>query len=84
MKKYPEIGDWVTICCYCDLYQVLTQEEIDEIISDNEDGIGYKIFSSLKEAIRELDLNGGDPDSKKGFFNDNKRNIEITNLINNK
>lgn len=56
LKGLIKIGMWASNCCDRDLFEIKTQEQIDDIIewiiSDIDDGIStYTIFSTKKEAL---------------------------------
>jgi uncharacterized protein YbaR (Trm112 family) len=57
-----KIGMWACPCCHRDLYQIQTEEEINTIIEDWDEGISHDVYDSKKEAL--LDIRKGFTDIK--------------------
>jgi len=51
------IGHWATLCCHLDLFQVLTEEKLQEIRLDwAEDGIPWEAWETEPEALAAIAL----------------------------
>lgn len=57
----PQIGMWATQCCYRDLYQIESQDQIDTILGDWDEGISHDVYFSKKEALLEIRKQWDDP-----------------------
>ncbi len=66
--KTPQIGYWCTTHCWCGLQQVMKDDDLKEVLEDIKEGIIECVFEDLKDAEHCLDMNGGDEESKKRFF----------------
>lgn len=50
----PYVGCWATLCCKLDLYQVTTQEELDELREWIEEDWAVGIWPTREDALRDL------------------------------
>ena len=66
--KTPQIGYWYTSHCWCDLEQIKTKEDLEDCLEGIKERIVEGVFEDLEDAERHLDINGGDEESKKRFF----------------
>jgi hypothetical protein len=57
----PQIGMWATQCCHRDLYQIESQDQIDIILDDWDEGISHDVYFSKKEALIEIRKRWDDP-----------------------
>ncbi len=48
-EETPEVGQWVSHCCDLDLFQLQTQEDIESVIKDADQGLDRTIYDNLKE-----------------------------------
>jgi hypothetical protein len=60
-----KIGMWATSCCHRDLYEIKTQDEINTIIDDWEEGISHDVYRNKKEALIEIRKGWDDPSEIK-------------------
>jgi len=56
-----KIGMWATNCCHRDLYQIETQEQIDIIIDDWDEGISHDVYYTKRQALSEIRKRWDDP-----------------------
>lgn len=51
-----KIGQWATTCCHQDLYQIKTQDQIEEVVDDwdDEDGFDTEVWETKLEALTEI------------------------------
>lgn len=64
----PKIGYWYTNCCYCDLQQIKTREDLKECLEFIEIGCIEGIWKTLNKAMIDLDKKGYVGDVKEGFL----------------
>ena len=56
MNDKARIGNWVSYCCSEDLTRINSQEDVDDILDDIEEGDSIPmLFETKEEALRELD-----------------------------
>jgi len=72
MEK-PEIGFYWTKHCWCDLQKIESEEDLKDCLEDIKKGLVDGVFKDLIQAEKELDLNGGDEDSKRFYFEREKQ-----------
>ena len=60
-----KIGMWASPCCHRDLYQIKSQDEIDTIIDDWDEGISHEVYRSKKEALLDIRKGFDDPGELK-------------------
>ncbi len=57
VRSVPSIGDWVTICCLEDLYQIRDANDLAEAmeaLAEEYDGPDLKIYETLADALLDL------------------------------
>lgn len=52
-NQAPTIGSWVYHCCDADLYQITTQEDLDDLLDDDNE-VTYRVLPTKKEALLEI------------------------------
>jgi len=50
------IGMWASQSCHTDLHQIKSQDEIETILSDWDDGVDYDVWKTKKEALEEIKI----------------------------
>jgi hypothetical protein len=53
--RKPEIGYWWCFCCECDLYEIRSQDDIDEVNSTREYH-NSRVWETEEAALLELGL----------------------------
>lgn len=54
LKNALKIGMWATICCNLDMFEIKSQDDIEDILKDYEDELGSNYtLSNTKEEMLE-------------------------------
>ena len=56
------VGMWATSCCHLDLYQIESQDQIDLIFDNWEEGVSHDVWRTKKEALLDIREGWDEPD----------------------
>jgi hypothetical protein len=59
--KQLKKGLWASGCCYRDLYQIATDDQIQIIIEDWDEGISHDVWETKREALLDIRKEFDDP-----------------------
>lgn len=53
LREKIKVGMFATMCCYRDMYEIKTQEDIDDIIDNADNGYDIGTFEEINSLGRE-------------------------------
>lgn len=49
-----KIGMWATQCCHYDLYEIKSDEQINQIVEDWDEGLSHDVYKTKKDALLDI------------------------------